>query len=158
MPKLTKRSGSGFDWEEIKFIAQNARELEKRDFLRTYETVEEGILYGISVSGAVELALIDDEPCAIYGIGKDDLTPEVGYPWLVLTEQATKHPFLVMKEAKTWFKYKQSAKKRLTNLVPCEDDAAVRFLEVLGFTVEFDHIVERDGGDYYVFWFERGIA
>ena len=154
--EVTIKNGGQVDWEVIGHVARHIREPERRDFLRHFESVEEGLAHGVQQSRRVGYALLDGRPVAVFGLARSEARG-VLHPWLALTKETAEHPYLVMKYARKWFDHHKKAAPRLYNLVPCEDDAAVRFLEVLGFTVDFDNVHEVEGGDYYFFSYEEAL-
>lgn len=142
------------EWDAIVHVAKNIREPERRDFLRFYDTVEEGIMHGIH-AGKSEVAFLDGEPVAIFGIADSD-DHRIKLPWLALSTAVEDKPYLVIKQARRWWTRKSLFSTEVfVNLVPCEDAAAVRFLDALGFTIDYENLVQQKGADYYRFWFGK---
>lgn len=79
------------------------------------------------------VAIVDGEPCAIWGIWGGALEFE-GRVWLVLTDKARQYRVTVVRGARAWLEY-VGATRRLVSLVRASDERAQRFARFLGFTV-----------------------
>lgn len=76
--------------------------------------------------------LIDGQLAAVGGVVGTSLS-SAGYIWLALTQEATKYPVAVFKEAKTQLREILQVKRKLVTTTYCDDATATRFAERLGF-------------------------
>lgn len=134
-------------YEDLEHIAANMRELEKRDFLRHYDTVVQGLVSAVVLSGSsVRVVKYEGRPLAVFGVGE-----QLQQPWLAVTEELTRYPLLMVHEARDWVRLNAAKHPGMWNLVPCEDTPAVRLLQTVGFDVDLSTIHQNGGGDYYRF-------
>jgi len=124
----------GVSGSDVHHVSDHVRQLEREDFLRMYESVDEGIAHCCSVSEQVYTGYLDDTPIAIFGISYP--TPEkLRAPWLLLTEEATEHPVPVARTARKVADQWVKLEGKLYNLVPSDDEDAIKLLRFCGFTV-----------------------
>lgn len=146
----------GVTTDDLRFMDENIRELERQDFLREYPSVYEGLVTAATSSKVLRTLRVDGKAAAIWGITGPQQIGDAMYvnvPWLALAEFITEHPYFVLKTAKRWWDdhYRPARYPALYNWVPVEDEPAQRFLRFLGFTVYTDRVHEQNGGRYYAF-------
>lgn len=125
------------------------RELEKRDFIRTWGSVREGLIASVHYSDSVVTATLEGRLMALFGVSQHR---GEGYcPWLALTEASLNHRAKLVRFMKAWVSLYLEKYGYLRNLVPVEDATAVDLLEVVGFTVNRGHEHFRAGEPYYAF-------
>ena len=139
----------GVTIEDIEVVARDARELERIDFLRNADTVEEALTQSCLVSDEVRTGYIDGTPIAIFGL-TGQLEDGTRAPWLILSMAATEHPFIVARRSREivddWIARHGDA---LGNLVPVEDEPAIALLRFCGF--EIHDPVDLRGHAYHPF-------
>jgi hypothetical protein len=86
--------------------------------------------------------LIDGKLAAIGGVTGPILSP-TGYVWLALTEQATRHPVALVKEAMRQLHEIMITKREVATTILGGDNAAKRLAIFLGFHVHHDGIGDR---------------
>lgn len=140
---------NALDWMEV-----HMREMEKRDYARTWGTVRQGLIASIHMSDVKKTVMLEGEVMAIFGVTRD--YGDGHQPWLALTEPAVQHPAKIVRGMKVWVQTFLKDYQYLSNLVPVEDEVAVDLLEVVGFTIDRDTVHERAGAQYYEFFAFEG--
>ena len=84
---------------------------------------------------------IDDRLAAMGGVIGPELAT-AGYVWVALSQEATKYPLSITKEAKRQLAIIMNTRRELITTVMGGDDDALRFAVFLGF-----HVSQGDGGD-----------
>jgi hypothetical protein len=147
--KSNVRYESGIVIDHLESILADLREPEYRDFARTYgEPIIEGLIQSIGGSVIIKTAFYGDDPIAVLGlaVGSDG-----GIPWMAMTNEAMKHPVAVTRETRELTALWKEQYGTLYNLVPAEDEEAIRLLNASGFTVREDKMIEQHGAEYYPF-------
>lgn len=85
-----------------------------------------------NLSAFRKVATLDGQIIAMGGVS-GTLATSIGFIWLALTEEATKHPVSLMREAKNQVQALMRTHGRLETMVLEDDDAAMRFAVRLGF-------------------------
>lgn len=82
------------------------------------------------------VALIDEEPVAIFGVALGDTEGGYyGHPWAVFAKKCRQHPALLNATAETFLNRWSMWYPLLTNFVDERNTRAIRWLEHLGFTM-----------------------
>ena len=149
---------TGVSNEAIQEMARDIRPLERIDFLRAYDSVEQGLLEASLLSEVLYTARLHGRVSAIWGITgpqQIDSGRFVNAPWLAMAESAMSHPALVLFHSKRWLEQAKHLYPVLYNWVPVEDEPAQGYLEHLGFEVFRDRVHESEkGGKYFAFLME----
>jgi len=130
-------------------MERNMRELEKRDFTRTWGSVREGLIASIHYSDSVVTATLDGSLMALFGVSQHG--EGIYCPWLVLTDAALNHRAKLVRFMRAWVTMYLEKYGHLRNWVPVEDVTAVDLLEVVGFKVDRGQEHFRAGEPYYIF-------
>jgi hypothetical protein len=77
-------------------------------------------------------AFLDGRLAALWGVTGSELSP-FGFAWLTLTDEAARHPFLVLRQAKRQLDEIMLTKVELATTVLQNDHAALRLCAWLGF-------------------------
>jgi hypothetical protein len=80
-------------------------------------------------------AFLDGRLAALWGVTGSILSP-VGFVWLTLTNEAARHPFMVLRRAKAELDEMMKTRIELTTTVLQDDRAALRLCAFLGFHAE----------------------
>lgn len=93
------------------------------------------------------------KPVALFGVRplNDDPTLKVGVPWMVGTNEVTKHQRAVISLAPRYIARMLRAYPRLTNRVHAENTRAIRWLRHVGFQLEPVHRHPVTGAPFH--WF-----
>jgi hypothetical protein len=82
-------------------------------------------------------ALIEGRPVAIWGV-KGTILSRTGYAWLGLSDEATRYPIALIKEAQRQLDEIMETKRELATTIIASDSAARRFAVFLGFHIAHD--------------------
>lgn len=96
-------------------------------------------------------ALVDGEIAAMWGLG-GSMIAEVGYPWLLTAPPSERLPQTYVKLAARNVAMMQSYRPRLENHVAARYQRAIRFVKLLGFTVEPAAPYGAKGALFHRFW------
>lgn len=77
----------------------------------------------------------DGEPVALFGVGALSLLQGVGTPWLLGTDRMWRHPRTLVVEGRRYLSTMRSLYPHLVNYVDARNDASIRWLKRLGFTL-----------------------
>lgn len=79
-------------------------------------------------------AFVDGEIAAMWGLG-GTLVSDVGHPWLLTTAAVERLPLTFVRTARSEVAAMLALRRKLQNWVAADYAAAIRLLEVLGFTL-----------------------
>lgn len=96
-------------------------------------------------------AFVDGAIAAMWGLAGDCLS-DVGYPWLVTSAAIERLPLTFVREGRRQLAAMLRLKPILENVVAADYAGAVRFLEILGFTLEEPIAMGPAGLPYRKFW------
>lgn len=87
------------------------------------------------------VALVDDQPEMILGVGDLSILTGTGAPWLVGSDFIERHPRLFLRASRHWLRQLSGRYSILRNMVDCRNTVSIRWLRWLGFTFgpPFDH-------------------
>ena len=91
--------------------------------------VDAAIAYSIAHSEKGFTALIDEVPCAIFGVNN-------GIIWLVATDEIARHPVAFFRHSRKIFNKLKEGYTLLENYVHVSNTLSIRWLRWLGFTIE----------------------
>lgn len=91
-----------------------------------------GLRRALVASSYARTALQDGQPIAMWGV-KATLLGDTGFVWLVLSDEATKMPLSVLREARNELAVIMRDKREVAATVLPNDEAAIRFAVHLGF-------------------------
>ncbi len=141
---------NGTRLEQVLEVAKGMRQKEKEDFLRIYPSEIDGLLDCCLMSTRQLCTVkINGETMGILGMVGGS-SPEVGIPWLAMTEEATHFPVSVIKLGKSMVAGWRDQFAYIYNYVPADDLPAIELLEVLGFHVNTETVIKH-GHEYRLF-------
>lgn len=124
--------------EEAEQVMSNLRPIDEVEVvLMTGKTPAEA-LKDLDISSTF-VGLIDGEPAAIFGLSM--MSPNIGVPWLVGTEELVTNAKSWLIYAKAWINWMNSEYESLTNIVHKKNTKAIRWLKRMGFDL-LDNEVE----------------
>lgn len=96
-------------------------------------TPKQAVELGVKRSDLISVALINDEPCAIFGLVKGSLLTETGTPWLLGTDLIDQHKKSFVKHTKLGIEQMLNVCPKLSNYVHCKHIKSIRWLTTMGF-------------------------
>ncbi len=141
--------------EHVSVLKSNLREEDKREVMGLGVSIQQSLWYGYKNSVYRKTALIDSIPVAMWGLC-GVLLGGKGLPWLLTSPDVTR--LSPLKFARI---YQEEVKKMLSmfpileNLVDAEYAAAVRLLDIVGFSIGESEPLGYDGAMYKKFRIER---
>ena len=111
-------------WDRIEAMAMTGQD--------PHKALEQCILQSSSVYVAEE----DGQIHGVFGVCLDD--PDVGVPWFVATDAAERNKKLIMKTGRKMVDEWLKRVPYLANYVCCLHEQSIKWLEWLGFTVDYE--------------------
>jgi hypothetical protein len=138
---------------DLALLREHLRTLDREEIENAGHTARQSLWRGYRNSILCEAAWIDGEVAAVWGLAVGQrpgvsLLGDVGAPWLLTTPAVEKVPIAFVKEGKKVLDRMRAVKPKLENHVLSSYSAAVRFLILLGFTVEPPEPVGKGGTLY----------
>lgn len=129
------------NFRHLNELAASLRELDRDEILAVGVSVKRAIWRGFRNSILCRAAIIDGEVAAVWGLCValgDGISPlsDVGVPWLHTSAAAEAMPRLFVLHAKAEVAAMRAIRPRLASYVAANYVQAVRFIAMLGFTVE----------------------
>lgn len=118
-------------------IATNAREADRRELWAGWRhTPKEALEYGLAQSSHAWTGLSNLQPFVMFGVVPANLLCGEGRIWLIGTDEILTHQVTFLRRSKPMLARMQAMYSRLSNYVAADNEAAVRWLSWLGFTIE----------------------
>lgn len=89
-----------------------------------------------AMSREVTTALVNDEPCLLFGIGTRTWFSTVGVPWLLGTDLADQYQYRFARFSKKFYAELDAAYDEMENYVWVENTKTIRWLKWLGFEMQ----------------------
>lgn len=123
--------------EHVQLIADNMREADKAEVLASNGyTPAQALQVGLKQPGFTTIAVVDDEPCVMFGLVRQDFLSGEGTPWMLGTEDSLKHRREFMIQTPKVIAEMLMICPTLINHVHAKNTVSVRWLKVLGFTID----------------------
>lgn len=132
------------------------------DHLRSADVEEIRAAYGDNVQDvAIESVTLADEsyvgayegvPFALFGVGSVSFTSNTGTPWLIGTDEITKHSKQVLVVSRAMIKDWMTRYAKLENYVDARNTVSIRWLKWLGFTIDEAQPYGVAGLPFHRFW------
>lgn len=135
---------------DLDFLAENMREHDVLE-CRLVGNVgpREALKQGAEGALWAYVALVKDEPIALFGVTPDGLLSDDASPWLLSIKGIERHAKVVMTCAPRFVAAMHESFERLSNVVHADNRSAIRFLKWCGF--EFGETVEIGGAPFLPF-------
>ena len=152
--------------ERIQFIeptlgtaAQLAANMRQEDVMEVWAsdrfTPSAAVLYSWSKSDYISLAMVDNEPLAIFGLVKCNLLTGTGVVWLLGTSEISRYKRQFLSSSKAIVSEMLTICPRLCNKVHSRNHSSIMWLKWLGFILE-DPIPHGPEGElFHPFYLER---
>jgi len=122
--------------ELIQHVADNMRQADRIEIAASHGyTPIEALVKGVDRSKLCAVALINDEPCAVFGLVVENIVTGFGVPWLLGTDLIFKHKREFIEQTKTGVAEMLEVCPRLENWVHCKNVKSIRWLKSMGFTM-----------------------
>jgi hypothetical protein len=119
---------------DIEHVAANIREADR---IEVYESSRREVLPALTASEkrSERTATVrwDDEPVAIFGVGRLSLTSGVGVPWMLGTDVLSRNAKHLLPYAPPMVEKMMQGHDVLRNLVHDDNKASIRWLKSMGF-------------------------
>lgn len=123
--------------EMIEHIAATMRKADAAEVWASgHHTPLEALQLGLSRPGYATCGVIDGEPCSIFGVTFHDMLSGIGIPWLLSSESVTKHRAVLLNDSKPVVQQMIDLCPKLFNYVHTENKMSIRWLKMLGFTMD----------------------
>jgi hypothetical protein len=126
-------------------MARIMRDAHKEEYLRMGFNIHRRLCDCFDMSLYCKAWIIDGKLAALGGI-EGPIISDIGYVWLVMTQEATKYPIAMIKTIKKYLAEIMLVKKELAITVMETDQAALRLAVYLGFHVDHREL-PRNGRD-----------
>lgn len=90
---------------------------------------------GLMLSSEAWTGTVDGRPVCLFGVAPRSLLSDVAAPWLLGTDEIASHAWAFLRRNRAVLARWRAQYRRLENLVWADNDAAIRWLDWLGFTL-----------------------
>lgn len=123
--------------EMIHYIADNMRQADVDEVKAASSfTPLEAITKGVEISDMTSVAIINGDIVAIMGVVKTGVLSDNGVPWLLGTDNVSKHYREFLGSSRTVLNAMINVCPNLTNYVYVKNTVSIRWLKWLGFKLE----------------------
>jgi hypothetical protein len=127
--------------EHVYTLAANLRPADEAEILGAGHSIKKSLWRGYRNSILCKSAIIDGEVAAMWGLCLNmrpgvSLLSDLGVPWLLTTAAVERLPLSFVKVAKVELAAMKALRPRLENHVAASYAQAIKFLRLIGFTVE----------------------
>ena len=120
----------------VQYVANNMRQADRIEITASHGyTPIEALVKGVAISTLSSVALINDEPCAVFGLVVENIITGFGVPWLLGTDLIFKHKRDFVEHTRIGVDEMLEVCPRLENWVHCENVKSIRWLKSMGFTM-----------------------
>lgn len=135
--------------EAIEHIAVNMRHADKVEvWAMSRQTPLQSIKEGLAISKYSSIAVIEGEPCAVFGMSVYSVVTGTGVPWLLGTDHAVKHRRVFLKHCTEGIEEMRTVCPNLFNYVHTDNRVSVKWLSHMGFTID-EPVVSGVGGELF---------
>lgn len=136
-------------------LKSNLRPEDAEEILRLGMTINHALWRSYRSSLICKTALIDDKVAAIWGV-HGTFMGNIGTPWLMTSGEVSKvSPLKFARIYQDEIIKMLKMFQRLENYVDSDYSAAIRLLEIIGFTVDKGNKLSPAGNAYRRFWMEK---
>lgn len=122
--------------ELIQYVADNMRQADITEIAASHGyTPIEALMKGVAISTLSSVALINSEPCAVFGLVVENIVTGFGVPWLLGTDLIFKHKREFIEHTRVGVAEMLEVCPRLENWVHCKNVKSIRWLKSMGFTM-----------------------
>ena len=124
-------------FEDVALLVDDVRQADIDELMASSgESPEECMYKGLCVSTHCWVGLIDDVPICLFGVSPRSLLTGQGHPWMIGTNKIDKNVRKFARHSHDVIAKMRESYKYLDNWVDARNAKAIRWLKVLGFTIE----------------------
>lgn len=98
-------------------------------------TPEECMALGLRISTRAWTGFVDGQPCCMWGVSPVSVVGGIGAPWMVTTTHLERHEMAFLRRCRRYLVEMVRQYRHLVNYVDARNEAAIRWLTWLGFTM-----------------------
>lgn len=134
-------------------IAANMREEDRLEiFYSSGSSPLEALQRGLRLSEICKVIVINEEPVAMFGIGRNTLQPYIGIPWMLATPELSRIKKSFLRRVRGELHKLSFGFRVLANSVWSGNSVHILWLKWMGFTVQDTRPVTHNGQLFYAFW------
>ena len=118
---------------ELSYVMRAADRMEI--WAATRKTPEEALLESMKLTPEPLVGLVDGRVICMFGIAQPSLMSNIGFPWMLGSEEITRHRIRFLRESKKWVQQAHQKYRLLRNYVDARYLPAIRWVKWLGFEV-----------------------
>ena len=142
--------------EHVQHVADNIRE---QDRVEIYETSAgqpwPRLTHSVQRSERTATLMVGEEPVALIGVGRLSLTSRTGVPWMIGTEAVRQNARRLLPHGREVVRKMMQGHDILLNMVHVENEASIRWLKSLGFTMHEPRPYGWRGSKFYPFTLKK---
>jgi hypothetical protein len=116
-------------------LANRMRDIDRKECAIMGRTPKQALRLSLHASYAAWTAKVDGRPEAMFGVASVSLLGGEGSPWLLMTDEATRHARALLVEGRRYSDMMQRVFPVLANNVHADNAVAIRWLSRLGYTL-----------------------
>ena len=148
------------DAHYCEILAPLIRESDRAEVYASHGIIdmEQCLLDSVCISDEAWVWVVDDQPVAAFGVAPGSYLTRQGIPWLLATDEISRHTYAFLKNSKIIVDYWLTKWIVLSNYVDARNECSIKWLKMLGFTVHdpiicgyedrLFHRFEKRGGVY----------
>ncbi len=110
------------------------------------------VQWSVDLSAMSRTVKVDGDLCCIFGVVPGKIDARVGVPWMLCTDEIERHPTWILRLGKSIIHEWRNQYALLCNYILADNEAAVRWLEWLGFTLNDPEPFGPDGALFHYFY------
>ena len=137
----------------VAHIGANLRQADRVELAVTSPSEEPAAIVARSVADSrwAIVAAVDDVPAIVYGVAPSELSPHIGHPWMLATDDLLKVRREFARRCRDEIRLMSMRFACLTNQVHRDNALSIRWLQWGGFTIDYDRPVGPND-ELLVFW------
>ena len=145
--------------ELVEAIAADMRQADADEvWASNRNTPIEALMKGWEISNYTTVVTVNDEPCVMIGLAIRDILSGSGVPWLLGTENALKYKRQFITQVPAVISEMLDICPRLYNYVHVKNKVSIKWLKLIGFTLEDPLPCGPNNELFYKFYLESLIC
>ena len=125
------------DFSDVELLVDDVRQADIDELIATSGESPELVMYkGLCVSTHAWVGIVDDVPICMFGVAPRSLLTGHGHPWMISTNKVDKNARKFARHSHDVIGMMRESYQYLDNWVDARNTRAIRWLKVLGFTIE----------------------